>query len=910
MKSFAHKFLLLAALFCFFKKAGAQCSPSLYASVSSAYDCLIGQGFITFTLSNGTAPYTFTITQSSNGSVAATGTSASNTGSTPAVPQAQYNVYFADANGCTYNTIMVVNISYATANVVFATTSVSCYGGNTGSITITPPSSFSPALTYTWQPGGYNTPVVTGLTAGIYSLTVADSKGCQVTNTVAVKEPPPIVSSLTNTHITCFGYTMTTPFTSTGNVGSTSYTLNGVPMISSVATVSAGLQTIITLDSKGCQMTNTVMVSQGIQTTINFAITKPTCPGTSDGAISTAVSTSTPPYSYTWQPGNSNNATLSNIPTGTYTLILLDANGCITRSLTTVSPAISATVTAITSPENCSAADGSFTLNVAGVNPPFTFTTLPVGPHAGMSLGNLSSGTYTTITNYNSTCIDTTYVIVGNLSTVSVSVQSSVAIDCYTHCTGSVMLNVQNAVPPVTYSATGMPLSNTNVISNLCAGFYQVKVLDGNGCPATTTVNFVDPPQFTYSATAPATACAGQQVNLQGSASGGTGAYTFNWKPGNLNGQLVGVVPAGTTVYSLTAFDSKGCTQAPVQFTVSVLPVISVSVPAAGAAGICPGSTAQITPTVSGGDGNYKYLWLPGNTTSPGIFVENLTVPVYTLVVSDVCGSPSVVKLVSINLFPATQPVYKMSSNRGCAPFCATFINATPKSGQATWIHGDKTFEQKGDTVRYCYTAAGNYDLKLSVVDSNNCRAAYNFTGAIQVQQSPVAGFMSIPERPTLKTADNVLLNNTSEGGTSYQWYKGSQLLGETANIYYTFPDTGCYLFQLVARNPQGCTDTLEKYVCVAEDFNFYMPNCFTPNDNGLNDVLIPHGTSWLADNYLFEIYNRWGTRLFKTTEIGKGWDGRNAGASTPQNTFVWRVLVTDQERVQHVFQGSVTVLR
>jgi gliding motility-associated-like protein len=898
---------------CCSQKTRSQCNPNLYASFSAGYDCVSQQGFIIITMLNGTGPYTYNIVQPSNGATVASGTPATNTYSTPALPQGQYSAAFTDANGCMYNTSVIVAISYTAANINFpagGTASVTCYGGSTGSVSSVPPSSFTSPLSYSWQPGGYTTPVVTGMPAGVYSVTVKDSKGCQVTNTVTVKEPPPILTTLTNTYITCFGYTMATPFTSTGNVSSTSYTLNGTPMVSSVASpVSAGINTIITMDSKGCVMTNTVLVSQGIQTTINFSINKPSCPGVSDGSVSTAVSTSTPPYSYTWQPGNSNNATLSNISTGTYTLTLQDANSCITKSTTIVSPAISATISAITSPENCSAADGSFTLNVTGVSPPFTFTTLPVGPHAGTSLANLSSGTYTTITNYNSTCIDTTYVVVGNLSTVSVSIQNSVAIVCYSNCTGSVMLSVQNAVLPVTYSATGMPATNTNIISNLCAGFYTIKVVDANGCPATATVNFVDPPQFTYSATAPSTACAGRQVNLQGSGSGGTGNYTFIWTPGNINGQLVGVVPAGTTVYTLNAFDSKGCTQPPVQLTVSVLPMISVSLPASGA-GICPGSTAQITPTVSGGDGIYSYLWLPGSSTAPSVFVENITVPVYTLVVTDACGSPPAVKLVTINLFPATKPLYQVKGGRGCEPYCTAFINVTPRSGQAIWSFGSQSAQQTGDTTRYCYEKAGNYDLKLSVVDSNNCRAAYIYTNAITVMQSPKAGFMSLPEHPTLKTSENVLFSNTSENGTSYQWYSGSTLLGETQNIYYTFPDTGCYLFQLVAKNPQGCTDTLEKYVCVNEDFNFYMPNCFTPNDNGLNDVFMPKGTAWLPDNYLFEIYNRWGSRLFKTSEIGKGWDGSNAGASTPQNAFVWRVTVTDMQQVRHVFQGSVTLLR
>lgn len=880
--------------------------------MSFSYNCLTSQPVISFTMVTGTAPFTCTFVSTVNPAIFATGGSAAATGTVQGLPAGQYNVKFMDANGCVFTTIYQISVSYASANVVFSGTgSVTCFGGNTGSVIATPPNSFSGNIAYLWTPGGYSTPIVTGLSAGIYSLTVTDNKGCLVTNTVAIAGPTvPIESTLSNTYITCFGYTMSTPFVSTGNTGSTSYTLNGQAMPSSIAAnIAAGSYTIITKDSKGCTATNTVLVDQGPQSLINFTIIKPSCPGTSDGSISPNIANALPAYAYTWQPGGNNGATLQNIPVGNYTLTLQDGNGCITRSATPVVPAASATISVLTMPENCSAADGAFTLNIAGANPPFTFNTIPYGPHPGATLTGLSSGNYTTVTNYNTICIDTLRFAIGNLSPVSVSIQNSVAITCYNACTGSLLLNVQNAAFPVTYSATGTPSTSSNIISNLCAGFYVIKVTDANGCPATTTVNFASPPAFSFSASGPPAACAGQQVSLVGTANGGSGSPTFIWNPGNITGQLVNVVPAGTTVYSLNAYDANGCTLAPVQVTVKVQPLISVAINSSNA-GICPGTTAQITPTVAGGDGNYSYLWLPGNTTGPSIFAANVTVPVYTLVVKDGCGSPMVVTTIPINLFPVTKPAYSVKRNKGCEPFCTTFINLTPKSGNVIWNYGDKPYEQTGDTTSYCYAKAGEYDLRISLRDSNNCRTSFSFSSAIRVLESPKADFISTPARITLKTAENVLINNATVNGSSYQWFAGGKLISENVNTYYSFPDTGCYRFMLIARGDNFCTDTLEKDLCVEEDFNFYMPTCFTPNDNGVNDVLIPKGTGWLAKNYLFEVYTRWGQRLFKTTDIAQGWDGTNAGENTPYNSFIWRVVITDTEEIEHVLQGPVTVLR
>ncbi len=873
---------------------------------------------MTYTVSGGASPYTVTVVNSSGTATLATGSTSSNTGTLTGLPPVSFSIHVVDVNGCNGGTTGQVSVSPTVTNIGFSTTSVSCNGANNGIAFASAPSSFTAnPISYTWQPGAYNTASIGGMTGGVvYTVTVRDNQGCTATNTVSVNEPPPIISTLTNTYITCFGYTLSSPIVSTGTVGATSYTVNNAAVSSSIATnLMAGTQTIITRDSKGCTATNTVLVTQGLQSLINFSITKPTCPGTSDGTVVPNISNAPPAYNYTWLPGGSNGSngsSLQNVPTGTYTLTLQDGNSCITQSLVNVLPAQSAIVTALTKPENCSAADGSFTLNVTGAGPPFTFTTLPIGPHSNSVVSNLSTGSYTAITNYNGSCIDSLVFNVGNLSTVSVSVINSVPVKCFNSCTGSVLIGVQNAVSPVTYSLTGVPSSTSNLITNLCAGFYVIKVVDNNGCPATTTLNFATPTAFSYSATGPSAVCAGQPVMLTGSASGGSGGYSFVWQPGNIPGQVISTVPPGTTVYTLNAYDSNGCMGA-AQHTVNVQPLISINIGSSGA-GICPGTTTQITPTVTGGDGNYSYQWQPGGYTSPSVFVENVTVPIYTLVVTDGCGSPAAIRLIPVNLFPVTQPVFTATKNRGCEPLCTRFVNLTPKATAIKWNYGDRPLEQTGDTTQYCYQRAGLYNISISLTDSNNCKASYSYTNAIEVLASPKAGFVSDPARITIKAAEQVYLKNTTANGGTYRWFYGEaiggKLLGETENIYYTFRDTGCYKFSLIANNLNGCSDTAQKFLCVEEGFNFYMPNCFTPNESGLNDVLIPQGTGWLKKNYLFEVFNRWGLRIFSTTDVNTGWNGANTDNQTPYNSYIWRITVTDTDDVPHSFSGPVTVLR
>jgi gliding motility-associated-like protein len=115
----------------------------------------------------------------------------------------------------------------------------------------------------------------------------------------------------------------------------------------------------------------------------------------------------------------------------------------------------------------------------------------------------------------------------------------------------------------------------------------------------------------------------------------------------------------------------------------------------------------------------------------------------------------------------------------------------------------------------------------------------------------------------------------------------------------------------LIAKNQNNCVDTAIKFVCVIEGFNFYMPNCISVNDDKLNDVLLPKGTGWVLKNYLFEVYNRWGKRIFKTTDLSQGWDGKLQETSIdPIGVYFWRVTITDNVDTVHELKGHVTVLR
>lgn len=903
-----HSCLFILLFFAFIAKIKAQC---MSCNVSYTFDCATstGLGSAYVISSSGTGPYTYTWMPG-----------AMHTATASNLAPGTYTIYITDASGCMGYTQLIVSNPYTAFNINITSTNVSCYGGNNGQAYGIFNFSNGPPFTYSWAPASFNssTATATGLTAGIYSLTIKDHKGCGATNTVLITEPTAISSTITNTYVPCFGGTVNAMITSTGGISPYTYSVNGIYAADStgIATVSAGTKIVSTQDHNGCIITNTVSVTQAPQTIIGFTPTSPGCHGWTDGTVVPSVNGLSPTYSYTWMPGNVTNTTLTNITDGTYTLSVTDASACVTRSVVIVQPPVPLAMSALTLPENCSAMDGAYTLNISGGTGPYTQTILP-GNHSGTVATQISSGSYTTIISDARHCIDTVGFTVGNLSTVSLSVLSSTPVLCYQSCNGAVQLLLQNAVSPVTYSATGATTSSTGLISDLCAGFHLFNVIDANGCPATTTINFAAPAQFVYTADATPTVCYGTQVVLHGHVSGEGGNYTYVWSPGNLSGANVSVTPSGTTVYSLNVYDYNHCTLAPVIVTVDVQPQINIGVNA-HTGGVCPGSTTQITPTITGGDGNYKYLWQPGNATVSALYVDSIRTPHYSLTVTDGCGSPAAIKVIPVNLFPVVIPIALSSGTNGCSPYSITFVNGTPGAHHATWNFGDGSPEQKGDTAVYNYREAGLYSVGISVIDSNTCHTSCTYTNFIRVQQSPVADFITRPDIVTLNTADNVEFRSSADGNTDCHWYQGKTDLGTAHSIYYSFPDTGFYDFKLVLRGQNNCVDSAIKLIQVIEGFNFYMPNCFTPDGNDLNELLIPKGTGWLGRDYSFEVYDRWGQQVFKSSEPDQGWDGgKKVDKFDPahvshdkQEVYTWHVSLTDNQQIRHKLAGQVLLLR
>ena len=125
----------------------------------------------------------------------------------------------------------------------------------------------------------------------------------------------------------------------------------------------------------------------------------------------------------------------------------------------------------------------------------------------------------------------------------------------------------------------------------------------------------------------------------------------------------------------------------------------------------------------------------------------------------------------------------------------------------------------------------------------------------------------------------------------------------------HTYAAPGTYTVNLIATNSFGCKDTILKTIDVKPGFTFYIPNAFSPNSDGVNDIF--KGTGIGIKDYTLLIYDRWGNLVFKSTNLENGWDGTFKGSEvTLEDVFVWKVELHDEKNKEHDYKGTVSLIK
>lgn len=890
-------------------------------SITSNYN---GQNISCFGLTNGsgvvlptggTTPYTYSWASVPSQSTA----NLSNVGA------GTYSVTVTDVNGCNVSSSLTLTEPALLTSTAVVTSNyngqhISCFGLSDGT-SIVNVNGGTGVYTYTWSTTPtQNNSTATGLNAGTYTVTVQDINGCSSTNTITLIDPAALTSTAQVTsnyngqNVSCFGYSDGSANVTPGG-GTTPYTYawSSVPTQTTAAAtnLSAGTYSIVVKDFNNCAVTTTVnltqpvAVSSTVMVTSNYNGQQVTCFGATDASITAMAADGTGPYAYTWSTSPIQTGTLaSGVGAGNYSVVITDVNGCnLTRTIIVSEPAALAATTSITSNYNGQSiscfglTDASANVSTTGGTLPYTYSWSSTPSQTTAALNNVGAGSYSVLVTDVNGCNITRTLTINQPTALSAQVLSlsnfnGYNISCFGNSNGSIDITVNGGTGAYTY--TWSNTASTQDISNLAAGNYSVVVADVNNCTDTIITTLTQPNVLVATIDSVSNynsynvSCFGlQDGSIYVTVTGGVTNYTYTWSNNTANQDLTGV---GAGEYNLLVTDNNLCS---VNINTVLTEPTAVTFANTTTSPLCYGlSTGAIDVTVNGGVTPYAYNWSNGATTQD---LSSVAAGNYSLSYTDANGCNGTANMTITQ--PDTLLIGKTVTNIKCYGDTVGSISLTISGGTSpytySWSNGSTT-EDIMNIPSGAYTA--------TVTDSHGCVAI----DATQITQ-PDSLYIAL-QSPTLFNGHNVSFHSGSDGSIeltvtggvspyTYLWSDGSS----QEDLYNVV--AGNYVVTVIDLN--GCK--VNGSIVLTEPLGLEMPQGYSPNSDGKNDLFVIHGIEAFPDNVL-TIYNRWGNIVYSKTEYLNEWDGiSNNGQSLPDGTYF---AILEVNKGEIVLKGYVELRR
>lgn len=772
--------------------------------------------------------------------------------------------------------------------------------------------SVSGASNYTWLPvAGLNTytgnTVVSNAAAtSVYSV-YGSAQGCNSgikTNTVTVN---PIPTVLVNGSPTiCLGKTATL------SASGTAATFTWLPMQTAGTSlmVSPGSPTTYTVKGalNGCTNIATAMVSIVQPPVVSMALSNTTlCAQNLNGSPNSITITPFGAASYTLVTGpgfmtpTPSGSSMVVYPAGTpqpginvVSATLLGSNGycsvSASKSFTILPNPVIVTTPSLASicPDNSqvftvSGADtytwatvGGGLNSVFGSSIVVTPTIANVYSVVGSSMG-CSSGTKSSILN------------LLQIPTVSVSASSP------TICSGSsVTLSAMGNSALYTWlSPAGVPVFNG--ASMICNPLFtqSYTVIANNTCTngAVVSVSVIQSPTIAAAASS-YTICEYGTVYLNAN-----GANSYHWAPvtgaNSINGSNITATPGKSTLF--TVWGSNGtCTGSTTVF-VKTVPSPDVQVDAL-ANQVCPGASVAITAK-----GAQSLAWFPASSLSSNTGSTVIAWPAsstnYTIVGINSDGTVTCSQQVSYSVMVAPLAVARVS---GDVNICAGGRTGLRASGGNTYSWTPGAGLNKTDVPNI--TASPSVATVYTVHVSYNGNCGSSATVQVLVHPNP---FVYAGRDTTFNRDEPMNLNASGDGILT--WISGNGILcSGCPDTRITPRANGCYIVEAVSN--YGCKAQDEVCITLTDLYEVYIPNSFTPNNDGLNDVFMIYGTG--ISELTMEIYDRWGERLFSSSDQATGWNGNFKGEDCNPGVYVYSISYKGLNFRKHFRTGHVTIVK
>lgn len=867
-------------------------SPSLSISITPSLSTICAGQSVGLT-SSGSGPFTWTASSGTNPP------SAANVTVTPATTTT-YTV-LSGTGACTAQAVATVSIAPAASINITPSNTMVCLGesvtlSSTGSGPFTWTASTGP------NPASAGTVTVTPGTTTSYTV-LSGTGACTAQAVATVSIAPTLSINITPSNtIICLGESVALsstgsgPFTWTASTGAN-------PASAATVTVTPGTTTTYTVLSGTGACTAQAVATVSITPSLSVNITPSGTIICAGQPANLSVSGSTGPFVWTASTGATPapNGTVTVTPTTTTTYTVLAGTGaCTAQAVATVS--ISPNLTITITPSNTSVCPGSGTTLTAGGATSYTWA-------PGFSTGSTFSVTPTSTSTY--TVVGTDGICVNSATaTVAVTTLTTNATSSSSYyCFGVAPVSLTGS-GATTYSwspATGLSSTSGAVVTATPAAttIYTVTGTT-NGCTSSQTISLTVPPVSTITASmSHSIVCVGGT----GSTLTATGANTYTWSAGSVTTPTVFVNPTTTTSYTVVGQTTQGCYEVPAVVTVSVLPSINPSLTASSPT-VCLTKTVSISAPSSTG---LTYTWQPvaaivgaNNTSSIVASPPSTATVIYTVTISNgVCVGTNTIQLLVRT--PPNGNFITLNNDTICTGGCVTFSSTTTGSSPITyqWYYqvGVGT-SSVGVAPEACYPSAGSFSVTMIA------------TNACGIDTTVKNNYINVYDYPVLVVGNDTTINIGEQaevfasGGANYSWspnINGSIACTTCSNTIVQPTVTTQYI--VVSSNSIYCK--VQDTVTVTVDVNcgdFFIPNVFSPNNDGLNDYINVHGRC--ISTFNLQIFNRWGEMVFETSTLSESWDGTFRGQKLDTGVFVYKADGVSIDGQSFNLKGNITLIR
>lgn len=797
-----------------------------------------------------------------------------------------------------------------------------CNSTPTGSARVTVSGGTYP-YAYSWVGSTQTTSNITGLLAGTYRVTVRDAKNCQRIDSIIVNTRSAIfIDSLIVTNPLCnTDLNGRIRVRSSGGAGGFTYRWNTTPIQtdSNAINLRAGSYRVTITDANGCQLVkDTTLTDPPRLVATMLSAVNVSCRNGKDGAATPSVLGGTPflsgaPYRYSWNDISAQTtASASSLEAGNYILTVTDANGCTdTANISITQPATAVEATVIQTKTACyglSTAEA----RVSAIGGAGGYTYLWSNLQTAQTATRLASQAYYVTVRDANGCT--------NIDTVNIRAYDSIRIystvtppRCFGLLNGTIRIDsvvggaANGNLANINYRWSSTPVQSTATATGLRGNAnYTVTVTDNSGCTNADTKYMSEPLRMSATTQIQDVKCfGGSDGEAEITASGTNTNFSYLWSQNAASQTAARATRLAAGSYRITITDGLGCTidtflqvKEPTRVAVQNETIKSA---------LCAGdSSGALTVLIGGGTPTYKYKWSNGDSIANTI--TRLRAGSYTVTVTDannctMTHSLNVPSPPSLDADIETKSVKCWGDQNGMI-----LVSAMGGTPPYTYSRDDKNFNGAANIVGL---RSGGYNV--TVKDANNCL----WRTPVTIPTPPRFIITAMPDA-TINLGEKIQLYATpqsNQGNITTSWISPydttlscKKCPNPTASPMYTI------IYGIVATDSMGCKATDSVKISVVKPRNIYVPTGFSPNTDGVNDVLMVHGRAGSIVRS-FRIYDRWGELVYEARDFNVndktiGWDGTFKGEIMNAGVYVWYIDAEYADGEKETLKGNTTIIR